>query len=413
MEERASSAREAAENVYRRESRRVFATLVRLLGDFDLAEEALHEAFRAALEQWPAEGVPANPRAWLVSAGRFKAIDALRRQARFDPLDEERTESLPAEPASDPESIEDDRLRLIFTCCHPALAPDARVALTLREICGLTTEEIASAFLTPAPTLAQRIVRAKAKIRDARIPYEVPGATELPERLDAVLRVIYLVFNEGYTSIRAELSAEAIRVGRLLVDLLPEPEAIGVLGLMLIQESRRPARASASGDLVLLEDQDRRLWNRGLITEGVGLVERALVSRRFGPYSIQAAIAAVHAEAPSVAQTDWAQIVGLYDVLLRLEPSPVVELNRAVAVAMRDGPEAGLPLVERLLPQLADYHLAHAAHADLCRRLGRTKEAVASYERALGLARLESDRRFLRRRLDELRGEVPAASRAR
>jgi RNA polymerase sigma-70 factor (ECF subfamily) len=414
-EDAAKTMHERVDAVYRSESRRVFATLIRLLGDFDAAEEALHDAFRAALEQWPRDGVPANPRAWLVSAGRFKAIDGIRRRARLDPLDEDIEQIAGADdPASwDSEDIEDDRLRLVFTCCHPALPPDAQVALTLREVCGLTTEEIAHAFLTAAPTLAQRIVRAKAKIRDARIPYEVPGATELPERLDAVLRVIYLVFNEGYTSIRAELSAEAIRVGRLLVDLLPEPEAIGVLGLMLIQESRRPARASASGDLVLLEDQDRRLWNRGLITEGVGLVERALVSRRFGPYSIQAAIAAVHAEAPSVAQTDWAQIVGLYDVLLRLEPSPVVELNRAVAVAMRDGPEAGLPLVERLLPQLADYHLAHAAHADLCRRLGRTKEAVASYERALGLARLESDRRFLRRRLDELRGEVPAASRAR
>jgi RNA polymerase sigma-70 factor (ECF subfamily) len=404
MEEDASSAREAVESVYRAQSRRVFATLVRLLGDFDLAEEALHEAFRAALEQWPREGVPANPRAWLVSAGRFKAIDAIRRQARFDALDEERAESLAAEPPPDAEGIEDDRLRLIFTCCHPALAPDAQVALTLREVCGLTTEEIASAFLTPAPTLAQRIVRAKAKIRDARIPYEVPAAAELAARLDAVLRVVYLVFNEGYSSIRAELSAEAIRVGRLLVDLLPEPEAIGVLGLMLIQESRRPARASASGDLVLLEEQNRALWNRGLITEGVGLVERALASRRFGPYSIQAAIAAVHAEAPGAAQTDWAQIVGLYDVLLRMEPSPVVELNRAVAVAMRDGPEAGLPLVERLLPRLKDYHLAHAARADLCRRLGRREDARSAYRRALDLARLEADRRFLERRLAELQG---------
>jgi RNA polymerase sigma-70 factor (ECF subfamily) len=396
------------EAIYRAESRRVFATLVRLLGDFDAAEEALHEAFRAALEQWPKEGVPQNPRAWLVSAGRFKAIDAIRREARFDALPEDHEETLAAEEPAESEEIEDDRLRLIFTCCHPALAPDAQVALTLREVCGLTTEEIARAFLTPAPTLAQRIVRAKGKIRDARIPYEVPGAGELPGRLDAVLRVLYLVFNEGYAAssgdslTRADLSGEAIRVARLLVALLPEPEALGVLALMLLQDSRRPARADAAGDLVTLEEQDRSLWDRGLITEGVAMVERALASRRFGPYALQAAIAAVHAEAPSAAATDWPQIVGLYDALLAMEPSPVVELNRAVAVAMRDGPEAGLALIEPLLKQLNGYHLAYAARADLYRRLGRATEARASYEKALGLARLEPEKRFLKRRLAEL-----------
>jgi len=394
--------------LYRTESRRVFATLVRLLGDFDLAEEALSEAFRAALEQWPREGVPENPRAWLVSAGRFKAIDAVRRQQRFAYVDEETLAAFPAEPDVEREGIEDDRLRLIFTCCHPALAPDAQVALTLREVCGLKTEEIAHAYLTPAATLAQRIVRAKTKIRDARIPYEVPGKDALAERLDAVLRVLYLVFNEGYSAssgesvTRGELSQEAIRVGRLLVELLPEAEAMGLLALMLIQESRRDARSRADGELVLLEDQDRSLWDRALIAEGVELTTRALRTRMFGPYCLQAAIAAVHAEAPSTKQTDWSEIIGLYDVLARLDPSPVVALNRAVAVSMRDGPEAALPIVTGLLEELDGYHLAHAAHADLCRRLGRKEEAIASYEKALSMSRQAPERRFLQRRIDQL-----------
>jgi RNA polymerase sigma-70 factor, ECF subfamily len=406
-------ARETAESVYRNESRRVFATLVRLLGDFDLAEEALHDAFRAALEQWPREGVPDNPRAWLVSAGRFKAIDGIRRRARFTAMEDvsDLVEAIPDESTSwETENIEDDRLRLIFTCCHPSLAPDAQVALTLREVCGLTTEEIAQGFLAAPSTLAQRIVRAKAKIRDARIPYEVPSPEELPERIDSVLRVVYLVFNEGYsassgeTITRVDLSAEAIRLGRLLSELLPEPEVLGLLALMLLQESRRAARTSPTGDIVLLDQQDRSLWNRAEIAEGSALVERALSSRRIGPYALQAAIAAVHAEAPSSAATDWSEIVGLYDVLFRIDPSPVVELNRAVAIAMRDGPEAGLALVESILArgELTEYHLAHAARADLCRRLGRRDDARASYQRALGLARQAPERRFLERRLAEL-----------
>jgi RNA polymerase sigma-70 factor, ECF subfamily len=398
--------------VYLSESRRVLATLIRLLGDFDAAEEALHDAFKAALEQWPREGVPGNPRAWLVSTGRFKAIDARRRRARFDALDE-RTDVAVVDDAAwaDEESVGDDRLRLIFTCCHPALAPEAQAALTLREVCGLTTEEIAQAFLTRASTMAQRIVRAKAKIRDARIPYQVPTADQLPERLDAVLRVIYLVFNEGYSAssgtslMRHDLSAEAIRLGRLLVELLPEPDARGLLALMLLHESRRAARTSQDGELVLLEDQDRSLWDRALIAEGSHLVRQALESRPIGVYAIQAAIAAVHADAPSLAATDWAEIVGLYDVLAAMAPSPVVELNRAVAVSMRDGPEAGLLLVEAILERgdLRDYRLVYAAHADLCRRLGRAADAQASYLRALALTRQEPERRFLERRLDDLR----------
>jgi RNA polymerase sigma-70 factor, ECF subfamily len=409
-------ARGMVDTIYRAESRRVFATLIRVLGDFDRAEDALHDAFRAALEQWPRDGVPANPRAWLVSTGRFKAIDALRRRARFDASLAALAEQLDTDNndgvGQDNEGVEDDQLRLIFTCCHPALSPDARVALTLREVCGLTTEEIARAFLTAPPTLAQRIVRAKAKIRDARIPYQVPSRDDLPERLATVLHVIYLVFNEGYAAssggslTRADLSGEAIRLGRLLVALLPEPEVLGLLALMLLHESRRAARTSPEGDLILLEDQDRARWNREQIVEGQALVVRALSSRQFGPYTLQAAIAAVHAEAPTAAATDWTEIVGLYDALARAEPSPVVALNRAVAVAMRDGPAAGLVLIDALLAggDLADYHLAHAARAELCRRLGRMAEARAAYERALSLARQEPERRFLMQRLADLPG---------
>jgi len=413
-EDAADKMREMVDAVYRSDSRRVLATLIRLLGDFDLAEEALHDAFTAAVEQWPRDGVPAKPRAWLVSAGRFKAIDVLRRRARFDASlagVAERLDADTSDPAGwDDQGVEDDRLRLIFTCCHPALPPDARVALTLREVCGLTTEEIARAFLTAPPTVAQRIVRAKTKIRDARIPYQVPTPADLQDRLDTVLRVVYLVFNEGYSAssgvslTRLDLSGEAIRLGQLLIELLPEPEAIGLLALMLLHESRRAARTSPAGDIVLLDDQDRSLWNRDQIAEGLALVQRALSSRRFGPYTLQAAIAAVHAEAPDPAATDRAQIVALYDVLARVEPSPVVELNRAVAVAMRDGPAAGLALIDAILAHgdLEGYHLAHAARADLCRRLGRTAEARASYKRALGLTQQEPERRFLERRLGEL-----------
>ena len=405
---------DAVEAIYRAESRRVLATLIRLLGDFDLAEEALQEAFTAALERWPAAGVPANPRAWLVSTGRFKAIDQLRRRARFDASLASVAERLgdAVTPASelDDDSVEDDQLRLIFTCCHPALPPDAQVALTLREVCGLTTEEIARAFLTPPRTVAQRIVRAKGKIRDARIPYEVPSRADLPERLEAVLRVVYLVFNEGYSAsagaavTRADLAGEAIRLGRLLVELLPDPEVLGLLALMLLHDARRAARSSSDGELVLLDDQDRSLWDREQIAEGVVLVGRALAARRVGPYALQAAIAAVHAEAPTPAATDWAEIVGLYDVLLRLEASPVVELNRAAAIAMRDGPEPGLALIDAILTrgELDAYHLAHSARGELLRRLGRRDEAIAAYRRALELATQDPERRLLEKRLNVL-----------
>ena len=409
--------RRLVDDVYRSESRMVLATLIRLLGDFDAAEEAVHDAFAVAVERWSRDGVPGNPRAWLVSTGRFKAIDAMRRRARFDASLPELTRQLDSTTITDSdtekwdnETVEDDRLRLIFTCCHPSLAPEAQVAMTLREVCGLTTEEIARAFLTKPPTVAQRIVRAKAKIRDARIPYIVPSETELPDRLDTVLQVVYLVFNEGYSSssggslTRHDLSGEAIRLGRLLIQLLPEPEVMGLLALMLLQDSRRAARTSTTGDLILLEHQDRTLWNRDQIAEGLKLVERALSSRRIGPYTLQAAIAAVHAQAPHADATDWSQIVILYDVLFQAEPSPIIELNRAAAVAMRDGASAGLVLIDAILARgdLANYHLAHAARADLCRRSGRTAEARASYERALSLTQQEPERRFLERRMGEL-----------
>ncbi|WP_223543443.1 RNA polymerase sigma factor [Pseudomonas sp. GL-B-12] len=400
------------ERVYREDSRRILATLIRLLGDFDLAEEALHEAFFIAVERWQRDGVPNNPRAWLVSTGRFKAIDALRRRARFaasQPLLIAQLEALEQADWSD-EDVEDDRLRLIFTCCHPALAADAQVPLTLREVCDLTTEEIARAFLSAPATIAQRIVRAKAKIRDAKIPYQVPTLAELPERLDSVLRVIYLVFNEGYSAsigaelIREDLTREAIRLGRLLVELLPEPEVMGLLALMLLHESRRPARTSASGELIVLDEQDRSLWDAGLISEGCTLIEQALTMGRFGPYCLQAAIAAVHAEAPTAGETDWPQIVGLYDVLLRAVPSPVIELNRAAAISQRDGPLAGLTLVDAILErgELLDYHLAHSARAEFCRQLGRKQEARAAWKRALALTRQEPERRFIEERLKAL-----------
>ena len=411
-EENAKVISEKLAAIYSSDSRRILATLIRLVGDFDIAEDALHEGFKAALEKWPSEGVPANPIAWLISAGRFKAIDSLRRVARLNSSQDAIAEQLyrsDTDPDDD-ESIEDDRLRLIFTCCHPALPPEARLALTLREVCGLTTEEIARAFLTAPSTLAQRIVRAKVKIRDTRIPYQVPSPTELPERLDTVLQVVYLVFNEGYYAssgaalTRSDLTGEAIRLGRLLLELLPDPEVIGLLALMLLQESRRIARTSPAGELILLEDQDRTLWNRDHITEGKNLVERALASNKFGPYAVQAAIAAVHADAAAPADTNWSRIVGLYDILLHAQPSPVIELNRAVAIAMRDGPEIGLALIDGILArgELLDYHLSHAARADLCRRLGRTGEARISYERAIQLSQLEPERRFLQRRLQAL-----------
>jgi len=406
----------AIERVYRAESRRVLASLIRLLGDFDRAEEALHDAFAAAVQQWPANGVPANPRAWLVSAGRFRTIDAARRDARFDASQAAIADGLEqrhaAQPELDDESLDDDWLRLIFTCCHPALSADARIALTLREVCDLTTEQVARAFLSTPPTIAQRIVRAKAKIRDARIPYAIPTRADMPERLDAVLHVIYLVFNEGYAAtsgdavVRTELTRESIRLGRLLLELLPgEGEVVGLLALMLLHDSRRLTRTTASGEIALLTEQDRRLWDRAEIEEGARLVERAMRTGRVGPYAVQAAIAALHAEAPSAEATDWVQITGLYDVLMRIEPTPIVELNRAVAVAMRDGAQAGLALMDGILArgELDAYHLAHAARADLLARLGRREEAIAAYDRALALAALEPERRFLARRIGELR----------
>src|ERR1700752_2790307 len=410
--------RELLDSLYRVDSGRILATLIRLLGDFDLAEEAMHEAFAAALSLWPKTGVPGNPRPWLISTARFKAIDTLRRRARFDASQDELVRYIEAQSSSAENSnkaeddfLEHDRLRLIFTCCHPSLPPEARVALTLREVCGLTTEEIAKAFLTTPRTLAQRIVRAKAKIRDTPIRYEVPSPEELPERLDAVLQVVYLVFNEGYCAAagaevtRAELTGEAIRLGRLLAELQPEPEVLGLLALMLLQESRRAARKSPTGELILLESQDRSIWNREQIAEGVALLEKALKSRRFGSYTLQAAIAAVHAEAESVAATDWGQIVALYNQLLRIQPSPVVELNRAVAIAMRDGPEAGLAHIDAVLEhgELANYYLAHSARADMCRRLGRTAEARSSYEKALALTQQEPERQFLQERIRQLK----------
>ena len=408
--------RELLDSLYRVDSGRILATLIRLLGDFDLAEEAMHEAFATALSLWPTSGVPGNPRPWLISTARFKAIDTLRRRARFDASQDElarylEAQSASAERSNEEDSLEDDRLRLIFTCCHPSLAPEARVALTLREVCGLTTEEIAKAFLITPTTLAQRIVRAKAKIRETPIPYEVPPPEELPERLGAVLHVIYLVFNEGYSAAtgaevtRADLTAEAIRLGRLLAELQPDPEVIGLLSLMLLHESRRTARTSPTGELILLENQDRSLWNREQIAEGVALLQKALNSRRFGSYTLQAAIAAVHAQAESVAATDWRQIVALYNQLERIQPSPVVQLNRAVAIAMRDGPEVGLTHIDAVLEhgEMANYYLAHSARADMCRRLGRTAEARSSYEKALALTQQEPERQFLQERIRQLK----------